>query len=96
MTGDLIEREAAIRIGHSHCPCECEPNGCLRCQNRDADLRALPAAVPPSRTTGGQGAHWEGCYKTHSDCADALIDELRAEVAALKAAARLRAALGEK
>lgn len=41
------------------------------------------------RVKGGQGSHWEGCYKTHADCADKIIDELQAEVGRLREDARM-------
>lgn len=36
------------------------------------------------RTKGGNGSHWEGCYKSHADCADAMIERQAEEIAELR------------
>lgn len=40
------------------------------------------------KVRGGEGAHWEDCWKSHYDCADRLIERLLGEVESLRARVR--------
>lgn len=61
----------------------------LRLEESNAELQAEIEQLRRQQRTGtigGQGSHWEGCWKTHIDCAAARIEKLEAEIERLRAA----------